>query len=97
MMRNPAMTLLCGLLCAVCTSAAILSLENGEERMVFDTRDLPALPDARVIQIPAGYKYSARASHRAILLSALLSRMPPSGGHTLEAVARDGYAAQIPM
>jgi mono/diheme cytochrome c family protein len=96
-MRTVAMVLVWNLLCGFGTSAATLSLESDQDRLVFETRDLLAWPDAQVIRIPMDANYKAPASYRAIPLTTLLSRLPPSRGDTLEAIARDGYAAQIPM
>jgi mono/diheme cytochrome c family protein len=78
-------------------SAATLSLEGDHERVIFETAELLARPDAEQIQIPEDVSYGRPSSYRAIPLAALLARLPPPPGRTLEAVARDGYAAQIPM
>ena len=97
-MRIKAVALVGSLLCTIGgASAATLLIERDEERVSFETGELLARPDARQVPIPADVGYGTLASYRAIPLAALLSHLPPSPGRTLETVARDGYAAQIPM
>ncbi len=80
--------------------AATLTLEDGPNRVALDTEALLARPDAAVVEVPAdvGYRGAPRR-YRAVPLAALLTALPapPPPGGALEAVATDGFVAQIPL
>ena len=77
---------------------ATLTLEEGQNRLAFDTEALLARPDLAEIEVPADVGYHAPRHYRAVPLSALLAALPaPPPGDVLEAVANDGFVAQIPL
>lgn len=77
--------------------AAALTIESGPNRVTFETAALLARPDAVEIEIPADVAYHDRRRYRAVPLAAALSALPAPPGGELEAVALDGFAAQIPL
>ena len=80
--------------------AATLALEDGPNRVAFDTEILLARPDVAEVEIPADVGYRGeRRRYRALPLAALLAALPgpPPPGGALEAVATDGFVAQIPL
>ena len=77
--------------------AAALTLEKGPQRITYETADLLARPDAAEIEIPADVAYHGPRRYRAVPLAAVLSALPAPPGSELEALAVDGFAAQIPL
>lgn len=77
--------------------AATLTLEAGQNRVAFETAALLARGETTDIEIPADNGYGQRRRYRALPLAAVLSALPPPPGSQLEAVATDGFAAQIPL
>jgi mono/diheme cytochrome c family protein len=77
--------------------AATLTLEDGQNRLTFDSASLLARPDAIEVEIPADNGYGHPRRYRAVPLAAVLSALPPPPGSELEAAATDGFAAQIPL
>src|SRR5918993_3826677 len=77
--------------------AATLTLEEGSNRITYETAALLARPDATEIGIPADAAYQRARRYRAVPLAAVLSVLPAPPGSELEAVATDGFAAQIPL
>ena len=80
--------------------AATLTLEDGPNRVAFDTQALLARPDAAEVEVPADVSYrGGPRRYRAVPLAALLTALPapPPPGGALEAVATDGFVAQIPL
>ena len=78
-------------------STAVLTLEDGQNRLVFETSALLARADATEVEIPVDNAYGRPRRYRAAPLAALLSALPPPPGSELEAAATDGFAAQIPL
>jgi len=79
-------------------AAAMLTLENGGDRLSFDTAALLARADVADVEIVADIAYHGHRRYRAVPLSRLLAALPaPSHGAALEAAAIDGFAAQIPL
>ena len=78
-------------------STAVLTLEDGQNRLVFETSALLARADATEIEIPVDNAYGRARRYRAVPLAALLSAFPPPPGSELEAAATDGFAAQMPL
>jgi mono/diheme cytochrome c family protein len=77
--------------------AATLTLEDGPNRITYETAALLARSDATEIEIPADVAYKLPRRYRAVPLAAVLSVLPAQPGSALEAVATDGFAAQIPL
>ena len=77
--------------------AAVLALEDGPNRVTFETAALLARPDVTEVEIPADVAYHGPRRYRAVPLAALLSALPAPPGSTLETAALDGFAAQIPL
>jgi len=77
--------------------AATLTLEDGQNRLTFDTATLLARGDAAEVEISADNGYGHPRRYRAVPLAAVLSALPPPPGSELEAAATDGFAAQIPL
>jgi len=79
-------------------AAAMLTLENGRDRLSFDTAALLARADVADVEIVADIAYHGPRRYRAVPLSRLLAALPaPSHSAALEAAAIDGFAAQIPL
>jgi mono/diheme cytochrome c family protein len=81
-------------------AANMLTVEHDDHRIVLDRAALLARPDAQDIEVPGDVGYGgATRRYRAVPLSAILGVVPaPSSVRgTLEVVALDGYAAQIPL
>ena len=79
------------------TWAAALTLEDGPNRIIYETASLLARPDSLEIDIPADGAYHSPRRYRAVPLAALLSALAAPPGSELEAAATDGFAAQIPL
>lgn len=80
--------------------AASLTVEDDAARIVVDTADLLARPDATEVTIPADIAYGGTSRrYRAVPLTAILDLLPnrPPPGAVLEARATDGFAAQVPL
>ena len=76
---------------------ATLTLEDGRDRLTFDTAALLARPDAAEIEIPADVAYHVPRRYRAVPLAALLASLSAPPDSALEAAATDGFAAHIPL
>jgi mono/diheme cytochrome c family protein len=75
-----------------------LTLTLGGATRRFTASELLARPDAAEVAIPDDVSYQRAAVYRAVPLLALLSGLPPDDrSDTLEALATDGFAAQIPL
>jgi hypothetical protein len=68
-------------------------MEDGPNRVTFETATLLARPDAAEIEIPADVAYHGPQRYRTVPLAALLSALPAPPGSTLETAALDGFAA----
>src|SRR5918994_1941051 len=77
--------------------AATLTLEEGPNRITYETAALLARSDATEIEIPADVAYQRPRRYRAVPLAAVLSVLPVPPGSALEAVAPGGLAGQIPL
>jgi len=74
--------------------AADLSIDVGHGPKTYTTAQLLARSDARDLAIPADVAFKRAMRYRAVPLKALLDGAAP--GDTLQFVAADGFAAQIP-
>ncbi|MGA6104522.1 cytochrome c [Pseudomonas solani] len=70
----------------------LLELPGGTQR--WDSARLLAHPQARDIEVPADVAYKRTMHYRALPLAALLDGVEP--GQHLQAVALDGFAAELP-
>jgi mono/diheme cytochrome c family protein len=76
---------------------ATLEVEVGAEKRSFTRDELLARPDAAIIAVPKDVTYGAPMTYRAVPAAALLSGLTFPPGSVIEAVAADGFAAQIPL
>lgn len=74
--------------------AADLTIDLGHGTKTYTTAQLLARSDARDVTIPADVAFKRTMSYRAVPLKALLDGASPED--TLQFVASDGFAAQIP-
>ena len=74
-----------------------VEVEVGAEKRSFTREELLARPDAATIEIPKEVTSGAPMTYRAVPAAALLSGLIFSPGSVVEAVAVDGFAAQIPL
>jgi mono/diheme cytochrome c family protein len=74
-----------------------VEVEAGAERRGFTRDELLARPDATTIEIPKDITYGGPMTYRAVPAAALLARLTFPPGSVIEAVAVDGFAAQIPL
>ena len=74
-----------------------VQVEVGTEKRAFTRDELLARPDAVTIEVEKEVTSGAPMTYRAVPAPALLSGMTFPPGSVLEAVAIDGFAAQIPL
>ena len=74
-----------------------VEVEVGAEKRSFTREELLARPDAATIEIPKEVTSGAPMTYRAVPAAALLSGLIFPPGSVVEAVAVDGFAAQIPL
>lgn len=91
--------LLCLLLASAATRAAepTLEIEVGGDKRSFTRDELLARPDATTVEIAKEVTSGAPMTYRAVPAAALLSGLDFPPGSVMEAVAIDGFAAQIPL
>ncbi|KGM30854.1 c-type cytochrome [Inquilinus limosus] len=87
------------LLWAVTASAAepALDLTIGGESRHFTRDQLLARPDAKTIEVAKDAIYGRTMTYRAVPLAALIAGLTPPPDTVVEAIATDGYAAQLPV
>jgi len=85
---------LCALALALPLHASDLSVDLGHGAKHYSTAQLLARSDARDISIPDDVSFKRAMRYRAVPLKALLDGVSPED--TLQFVADDGFAAQIP-
>jgi mono/diheme cytochrome c family protein len=74
-----------------------LTLNGQEESREYTAAALLARPDTVSLSVPYDTVYGNPMSYRAVPLLALLGEIPQGRFDTLEALATDGFAAQIPL
>lgn len=74
-----------------------VEVEVGAEKRSFTRGELLARPDATTIEVPKEVTSGAPMTYRAVPAAALLSGLTFPPGSVIEAVAIDGFAAQIPL
>lgn len=92
--------LACGLWLATPSLAAEpgIDLTIGGESRHFDRAELLARPDAATIKVDRDVSYDNQTmTYRAVPLAALLQGLPLPADSVIEAVASDGFAAQLPI
>jgi mono/diheme cytochrome c family protein len=75
----------------------VLEVAVGGETRSFTREELLARPDAATIEVAKDITYGGPMSYRAVPVAALLSGLTFPPGSVIEAVATDGFAAQIPL
>ena len=94
-------SILCALVVVAVSSRAVadalLDVAIGGETRSFSRDAMLARPDVTTVDIPADVAYGKPMRFRAIPLAALLApfRAPPDS--VIETVARDGFAAHVPL
>jgi mono/diheme cytochrome c family protein len=73
-----------------------LEVTAGGETQVFTRDELLARPDAATIEVPNDITYRVAMTYRAVPVASLLQDLKVPAGSVIEAVATDGFAAQIP-
>lgn len=76
---------------------ATLEVEVGAEKRSFTRDELLARPDAATIEVAKEVTTGAPMTYRAVPVAALLSGLTFPPGSVIEAVATDGFVAQIPL
>lgn len=74
----------------------VLEVAAGDEVRAFARDELLARPDATTIEVPNDITYRQAMTYRAVPVAALLEGLNLPAGSVIEAVATDGFAAQIP-
>jgi mono/diheme cytochrome c family protein len=75
----------------------VLSLAIGGQTRDYSRADLLARPDAATITVAKDVSYGTAMTYRAVPLAALLDGLAPPPDSVIEAVATDGFAAQLPI
>ncbi|MDD2544996.1 MAG: cytochrome c [Burkholderiaceae bacterium] len=86
-------------LCSTLAPAAVLELDPATEArpaIAWTTERLAAHPEAQEIQIPNDVSYRRPMQYRAVPLAVVLADLGLQRTDTLEAVALDGFVAQLP-
>ncbi|WP_322981214.1 cytochrome c [Pseudomonas sp. C11] len=82
------------LLLTASAHSAELQVTQGDHRHTWSSAELLSHPQARDIEIPADVAYKRTMHYRAVPIAVLLDRIAP--GDHLQAVALDGFAAELP-
>ncbi len=92
-------TCLCLILLATLAQAAEPSLEIsvGGETRSFTRNQLLAMPEAATIEVPFDITYRTKMTYRAVPVAVLLKGLTVPPGEVLEAIALDGFVAQLPV
>lgn len=82
------------LLLTASAHSAELQVIQGDDSHIWSSAELLSHPQARDIEIPADVAYKRTMHYRAVPIAVLLDRIAP--GDHLQAVALDGFAAELP-
>lgn len=97
-MRNLILGLFCLLLPALAQAAEpAIEVTVGGETRAFSRSDLLAMPEAAEIAVPMDITYRLPMRYRAVPVAALLSGLAIPPDNVIEAVALDGFVAQLPL
>jgi mono/diheme cytochrome c family protein len=87
-----------GLLSGVALAAEpTLQIDVGGETRSFSRDAMLAMPEATTLEVPKDSTYGVPMTYRAVPISALLEGLSFPPDSVIEAVATDGFAAQIPL
>ncbi|WP_431554723.1 c-type cytochrome [Methyloceanibacter sp.] len=75
----------------------LLEVAAGGETRSYTREELLKRPDAATIEVAKDIAYGGPMTYRAVPVAALLSGLTFPAGSVIEAVAIDGFAAQIPL
>ncbi|MGH6749185.1 MAG: hypothetical protein ACRECI_07695 [Methyloceanibacter sp.] len=97
-MRIVVLSFLLALLsCTTQAAETSLTVTVGGETRNFTREALLARSDAATIQVPYDITYRAPMTYRAVPVAALLAGMNVPPDSVIEAVALDGFTAQLPL
>jgi hypothetical protein len=74
-----------------------VSVSVGGETRAFTREQLLARPDATTIEVARDITYRVSMTYRAVPVAALLAGMTLPADSVIEAVALDGFIAQLPL
>ena len=74
-----------------------ITVTVGDKTRSFTRDELLARPDATTIQVPFDITYRVPMTYRAVPVASLLEGMTPPADSVIEAVALDGFIAQLPL
>jgi hypothetical protein len=74
-----------------------LQIDVGGETRSFTRDAMLAMPEAATVEVPKDSTYGVPMTYRAVPVSALLKGLSFPPDSVVEAVATDGFAAQIPL
>jgi hypothetical protein len=74
-----------------------ITITVGDKTRSFTRDELLARPDATTIQVPFDITYRVPMTYRAVPVASLLEGMTPPADSVIEAVALDGFIAQLPL
>jgi hypothetical protein len=75
----------------------VLQIDVGGEKRSFSRDAMLALPGAGSVEVPKDSTYGGPMTYRAVPVSALLKGLNFPPDSVIEAVATDGFVAQIPL
>ena len=101
----PRLSLLCAaLLLGICMASAraepaqpVLTITAGADTKHFTAAELLSRADLASLKIPPNVDYKVSLTVQAVPLLDLLAAIPHEGLDRLEAIATDGFVAQIPL
>jgi mono/diheme cytochrome c family protein len=79
------------------SAAPVLEITIGGETRQFDRDELLKRPDVASVDVANDVSYHKAMGYRAVPLAALLASFTPPKDSVIEAVALDGFAAQLPL
>jgi mono/diheme cytochrome c family protein len=97
MMRVLVVTCLLLLAGAARAAEPTLQIDVGGEQRSFTREAMLAMPEATTLDLPNDFTYGTPMTYRAVPIAALLAGLTFPADSVIEAVATDGFAAQIPL
>jgi len=80
-----------------CAAEPVLEISAGGETRAFTRAELLATPDAATVEVPKDVTYGVPMTYRAVPVASLLAGLSIPPDSVIEAVALDGFVAQIPL
>jgi hypothetical protein len=74
-----------------------ITVTVGDQTRIFTRDQLLARPDAAAIQVPRDITYRVPMTYRAVPVASLLEGMTLPPNSVIEAIALDGFIAQLPL